>query len=226
MGSGGGGGGGMGSGGGGGAGFGAVVPVIPGRGTSTTSTSTSTYKYPGIGKFGSGLDIPGLNPGWMNQGVRPMYQTTNDVQSQYYWGGHPYMPDYASLRNYNVGTAAPARPFGIREIQQQYDLDTLLGGIRQYGQPAETPVAPVAAAAPNPMASTAMAPVAPSPAPAASATPTLLSSQYGYVPGQPVAPTNPVINQLPVPEIDPVTGLPVGNMLAKPEDYPVAPVPA
>ena len=212
----GGGGGGFGSGGGGG-GFAPLVPYVPGKTPGTTSTSTSNYKYPGIGKFSGDLDIAGLNPGWMNQGVRPMYQTTNDVQSQYYWGGHPYMPDYASLRNYNVGTAAPARPFGIREIQQQYDLDTLLGGITQYGQPAETPLA---AAAPNPMASTAMAPVAPAPAPSASATPTLLSSQYGYVPGQPVAPS---VGASPLPMIDPLTGLPIttGTAMA-----PVAPVPA
>jgi hypothetical protein len=63
-----------------------------------------------------GLVNPGLNPGWMNQGVQPMYGTTSPVQSQYYWGGHPYMPDYASLQNYNNVPAAPAVPWGLQQM--------------------------------------------------------------------------------------------------------------
>jgi hypothetical protein len=73
----------------------------------------------------------------MNQGVQPMYATTSPVQSQFYWGGHPYMPDYPSLQNYNNVPAAPATPWGLQQMSGPMTSYLPQG----YGA---TPVAPVA----------------------------------------------------------------------------------
>ena len=110
----GGGGGGLGSGGGGagGSGPGVAIPVKP----TTTTTQTTINPKSNLPNLSGGLANPGLNPGWMNQGVQPMYGTTSPVQSQYYWGGHPYMPDYASLQNYNNVPAAPVTPWGLQQM--------------------------------------------------------------------------------------------------------------
>ena len=58
----------------------------------------------------------------------PYYNATSPVQSQYYWGVHPYVPLGGDLTQYNTIPEAPVRPWGI---QQGY-----------FEQPTQ-PVAPV-----------------------------------------------------------------------------------
>ena len=96
-----------------------VVPVIPtgggtttGGGTNNTSNTTNTTPVQ-FGKVAS-LVNPGANPGWMGQAVKPMYQTTNPNQAQYYWGAHPYADQNATLDNYNYNAVpnAPTTPWG------------------------------------------------------------------------------------------------------------------
>ena len=73
----------------------------------------------------NGLTNPGLNPGF---GVTPpaFYQTTDPVQSQYYWGMHPYMQTQADLPNYNTVPEAPAVPFGIQQSRQPFDVNSFI----------------------------------------------------------------------------------------------------
>jgi len=83
---------------------------------ATTTGTQYTYTAPKLPTLTGGLASPGLNPGWMNQGVKPFYATNSPVQSQYYWGGHPYMPDFQSLVNYNNVPNAPTTPWGLQQM--------------------------------------------------------------------------------------------------------------
>jgi len=112
---------------------------------------------------------PGLNPGQIR--ATPYYQTTDPVQSQYYWGQRPYMASAADLANYNVIPDAPAQPFGIRQSRPALDVPQF---IRQNINPTTqaaymgvAPVAPTALTRINPLtglpytAADLVAPVAP-----------------------------------------------------------------
>jgi len=55
---------------------------------------------------------PGLNPGVYARYVKPMYPDAAPGQSQYYWGAQLYAPTENEARFYNMGTNAPAEPFG------------------------------------------------------------------------------------------------------------------
>ena len=55
---------------------------------------------------------PGLNPGAYARSVKPMYPDAAPGQSQYYWGAQQYAPTSNEARFYNMGTNAPAEPFG------------------------------------------------------------------------------------------------------------------
>jgi hypothetical protein len=85
----------------------------------------------------NGLTQPGLNPGYMTFGGHPppMYQTTNPVQSQYYWGMHPYMQTMENLGTYNNVPEAPATPFGIQQQQGPWNAQKFINetiGTPQY----------------------------------------------------------------------------------------------
>ena len=90
---------------------------------------------------------PGLNPGKIR--ATPYYQTTDPVQSQYYWGQRPYMATEADLVNYNVIPDAPAIPFGIRQSRPALDVPQFIRqNINPTTQAAYMGVAPVAPVAP------------------------------------------------------------------------------
>ena len=146
---------------------GALNPPVPGP-RQWSTLPPLTY---GTGDLPA-LVNPGLNPGHIR--ATPFYQTTDPVQSQYYWGQHPYMASAADLPNYNVIPDAPARPFGIQQSRPALDVSQF---IRQNINPTTqatymgaAPVAPVAPVAPtriNPLtglpytAADLVAPVAP-----------------------------------------------------------------
>ena len=100
---------------------GVVIPVVPPIKTGPSGPSTG----PSSGPSGPGytpivigpstpLVNPGANPGWMNQAVKPMYQTTNPTQAEFYWGAHPYADQNATLSTYNYNNVpnAPTTPWG------------------------------------------------------------------------------------------------------------------
>jgi len=81
------------------------------------------------------LEPPGVNPGFF---VRPdaFYNTTSPVQSQYYWGQHPYQSGSTfSQSQYNNVPNAPAVPFGLREMYTPTDLNAYLTQLTQNAGP-------------------------------------------------------------------------------------------
>jgi hypothetical protein len=83
----------------------------------------------------------GLNPGYLTFGGQPpaYYQTTNDIQSRYYWGKHPYMRGPEDLANYNQIPGAPAVPFGQQQPRGAWDVQRFINetiGIPEYQQAA------------------------------------------------------------------------------------------
>jgi hypothetical protein len=80
-----------------------------------------------------GLVMPGVNPGFViNPAQTPFYQTTDPVQAQYYYGQRPLVTDPTKVEStYLDRSQAPARPWGLQQGQQQYDLTQVLNQISQ-----------------------------------------------------------------------------------------------
>jgi hypothetical protein len=75
------------------------------------------------------LATPGLNPGWI-QGL-PHYQAKSPVQSQYYWGAHPYQPGPTfDPVLYNQVPAAPVVPWGLQEMYTPTDISQYLAALK------------------------------------------------------------------------------------------------
>jgi hypothetical protein len=84
--------------------------------------------------------VKGLNPGFIEP--TPFYQTTNPVQSQYYYGSHGFQagPTFNS-QQYNTVAAAPKTPFGLREMYRPLTAEQIMR--MQQGRPYTAgPVAP------------------------------------------------------------------------------------
>ena len=73
------------------------------------------------------INLPGVNPGTYAQAVKPYYTQGTPIQSQYYWGKHPYAATEADLANYNNIPGAPAQPWGAQF--------SAVGGNRQLNIP-------------------------------------------------------------------------------------------
>jgi len=79
------------------------------------------------------LPMPGVNPGFViNPAQEPFYQTTEPGQSKYAWTQRNLInrpeditPTWMSPPN------TPAVPFGLREMQRDYDLSQVLQQINQ-----------------------------------------------------------------------------------------------
>jgi hypothetical protein len=71
------------------------------------------------------INNPGLNPGWVQPS--PFYRTYNPVQSQYYWGQHPYQPGPQFDQTlYNTVPGAPQQPFGLQQMYTPTDINQYL----------------------------------------------------------------------------------------------------
>ena len=71
------------------------------------------------------LTTPGTNPGYFVRPT-PYYATTSPVQSQYYWGQHPYQTgDQFSQAQYNA-VPAPVQPFGLQQLYTPTDISQYL----------------------------------------------------------------------------------------------------
>lgn len=107
-----------------GAGVGAVgAGVLGGGGGGATPAAYGPLPPVNFGKLGD-LANPGLNPGFIQ--AHPFYNTTSPVQSQYYWGNHPYAYDQADRANYNNVPYAPAVPWGVQQAQAPFDVNQFI----------------------------------------------------------------------------------------------------
>ena len=74
----------------------------------------------------------GLNPGWITN-VPQQYHPTNQAQSQYYWGQHPFQPTNTfNPTLYNTTPSAPSTPYGLGYAQQSatgQDVIKAMGGL-------------------------------------------------------------------------------------------------
>jgi hypothetical protein len=77
------------------------------------------------------LPMPGVNPGFIiNPAQVPFYQTTEPGQSKYAYTQRPLVTRPEDiLSTYQDRQYAPAVPFGLREMQRNYDLSQVLNQI-------------------------------------------------------------------------------------------------
>lgn len=97
-----------------------VTPIFPITGPTTPRVPgvDDTYTPPQIGNMTKPITDIGLSPGFIKP--TPFYDTTNDVQNQYYWGSHGFQTgDTFNPQEYNVVPTAPQNPFGIDAAFQQ-----------------------------------------------------------------------------------------------------------
>jgi hypothetical protein len=99
------------------------TPGRPNMGTFTPAPPDPSWSQ--------ALQYPGVNPGLVGAAVRPAYETTSPVQSQYYWGRQPYFAYTDDLANYNQ-VAMPTTPFGIQ--QGYFEQPLALPQIPVYGE--------------------------------------------------------------------------------------------
>lgn len=101
-----------------------VTPTDPVTSATTGALVTQAVTQPPAPTAGRGytlnwgtvptINAPGVNPGTYAQAVKPYYTQGTPIQSQYYWGKHPYAATEADLANYNNIPGAPAQPFGAQ----------------------------------------------------------------------------------------------------------------
>ena len=109
-----------------------ITPATPYVPVPTPPVGEDPKKWKGWGpidplKFGDVGKIynPGLNPGWVQPS--PFYQTYSPIQSQYYWGQHPYQPGPRFDQTlYNTVPEAPQTPFGLQQMYTPTDLNQYL----------------------------------------------------------------------------------------------------
>ena len=91
-----------------------IIPILNTHpsttGNVTTPTTSGGLSMP---TTQGALVNPGLNPGYIQ--ATPAYQTTNPVQSKFYWGQHPYAIGPADIGAYNYTPQAPATPWGAQQ---------------------------------------------------------------------------------------------------------------
>lgn len=108
------------------------VPMIPPTGQPTTPTEDETR-----GRYTLGEpirpNIPNtLNPGWITN-VPDYYTTTNNAQSKYYWGGHPYQTGTTFNRQlYNQAPGAPAQAWGQGYAQTSATPQQIMQAMGNY----------------------------------------------------------------------------------------------
>jgi len=118
-----------------------IPPYIPPEPTPPGRSPQGTYvPAPPDPRWSGRIPLPGLNPGYMEQGVKPMYETTSPVQAQYYWGKQPYMESMEDLqRTYNQVPGAPEQPWGTTQgwWEQPIDYSKIIGSgpIAPQGMP-------------------------------------------------------------------------------------------
>ena len=124
-----------------------VTPVFPVTTPKTPTTPTTPPPSVTVSPEGPlpDLQIPtGLNPGWI--APTPFYHTTSPVQSQYFWGAHPYQvgPTFDSA-SWNAAPGAPATPWGLQEmapVARPQDIVNYINSPEYQSQFVSGPVVP------------------------------------------------------------------------------------
>ena len=113
------------------------APKRPDMGTFTPSSPDPSWSIP--------LQYPGMNPGLVGAGIRPAYQTTSPVQSQYYWGRQPFFATADDLSRYGTSPFQPTQPFGLQqayfEQPASYQSSPVYGANLQPISPQQMPTA-------------------------------------------------------------------------------------
>ena len=139
-----------------------VIPVTKPTGTGDDGTTTVQFGQP----LAALNTNQGLNPGMI--APTAFYNTNSPVQSQYFWGGHPFQGgDTFNAQLYNQAPA-PATPWGLQQMAQPLspeDMQAIIHGTYQppaLNAPASRVVAfnPYAVQQANAMAMPVAAPVA------------------------------------------------------------------
>jgi hypothetical protein len=114
------------------------TPNTVGNTLANTTTTINTGQGVNPIKLTSG----GLNPGWI--APTEFYDTNSPVQSQFYWGQHPYQQGTTfNSALYNSVPNAPAKPWGIQQIAG-VDPNTQLQYANNWFNPAAGALAPQA----------------------------------------------------------------------------------
>ena len=114
------------------------TPNTVGNTLANTTTTINTGQGVNPIKLVSG----GLNPGWI--APTEFYDTNSPVQSQFYWGQHPYQQGTTfNSALYNSVPNAPAKPWGIQQIAG-VDPNTQLQYANNWFNPAAGALAPQA----------------------------------------------------------------------------------
>jgi len=92
---------------------GSLIPIITKKPSVTGNVTIPTTGGFAMPTTQGALVNPGLNPGYIQ--ATPAYQTTNPVQSKFYWGQHPYAIGPADIGAYNYTPQAPATPWGAQQ---------------------------------------------------------------------------------------------------------------
>ena len=88
-----------------------TTPPTP---TSPYAGQTFTPTAPGE-QWSGKLVNANMLPSYVGRAAQvPFYNTTSPVQSQYYWGTHPYVPLGGDMTQYNTIPEAPITPWGIQ----------------------------------------------------------------------------------------------------------------
>ena len=120
-----------------------LTPEQVGAITATPSLLDSATSGPAAGpqysftpqapdaRWSQPLQNPGLNPGLVGAGIRPAYDTSSPVQSQYYWGRQPFFNTVDDLAKYNQVPQAQQQPWGIQQGNFEQPVD--YAALNTYG---------------------------------------------------------------------------------------------
>ena len=107
-----------------------IVPIIPPTG-QTPEVPPETRGHYTLGEPIHPAIPNALNPGWITN-VPQHYQTTNDAQSQYYWGAHPYQTGTTfNPTLYNQVPNAPQQAWGVGHAQTAATPQQIMSAMNQ-----------------------------------------------------------------------------------------------
>ena len=75
------------------------------------------------------LEAPGVNPGYFTRAT-PFYNTQSPVQSEYYWGQHPYQSGAQFSQTQYNAVPAPVQPWGLQQMYTPTDINQYLAQLK------------------------------------------------------------------------------------------------
>lgn len=123
-----------------------IFPITGTTPKTPTGGVDAGYTPPQFANLTKPVTDIGLSPGFIKP--EPFYNTTNDVQNQYYWGSHGFQTgDTFNAPAYNTVPVAPQNPFGIDQMYEQLTPEQLAALVQNPAYQAQVgtitgPVAP------------------------------------------------------------------------------------